>query len=49
MAKVEYYIGVDPDVKASGLAIWHTPTQQFTELSCEDLPDLCLAIIEHAQ
>jgi hypothetical protein len=45
MIKVEYYIGIDPDVKASGLAIWHTASKQFTELSCEDLPDICLALL----
>lgn len=43
--QIDYYIGIDPDVKASGLAMWCTATKRFTELSCEDLPDLCLALL----
>lgn len=50
MKAPEYYIGIDPDVKASGLAIWDTSVKHFTELSCEDLPDLCLTLTSmHAE
>jgi hypothetical protein len=49
MIRPDYYIGIDPDVKASGLALWHTQSRQFTELSCEDLPDVCLALSMHCE
>lgn len=44
MKAPDYYIGIDPDVHASGVAIWQTSVKQFTELSCEDLFDICLTL-----
>jgi hypothetical protein len=34
----ELYIGIDPDVQASGFAVWHE--KQFKELSCLHLAEL---------
>ena len=39
--KPQYYIGIDPDVEASGFAVWSVLERRFTEICCEDLPDLC--------
>lgn len=37
MNKPDLYIGIDPDVKASGFAIWN---KKHLQLFCLDLPDL---------
>jgi hypothetical protein len=41
MSRVDYYIGIDPDVSKSGLAVWDTKNKCFEDLCCEDMPDLC--------
>jgi hypothetical protein len=39
----DYFIGIDPDVKASGFAVWH---KKQLELCCYDLPELFDALFD---
>lgn len=45
MIKPDLFIGIDPDVEASGFAIWNK--KELVELSCLDLPDLLAQLKAH--
>jgi hypothetical protein len=49
MSKIEYYIGIDPDVQASGLGVWDTKAKKLIQLTCEDLTDLCATLLSWHQ
>ncbi len=42
--KPQLYVGIDPDVEASGLAVWDSKAKEFIDLCAEDLDDLCASI-----
>lgn len=44
--KPDYYIGIDPDVLASGFALWNSQTKAYEQLKCLSLWDMFAALDE---
>lgn len=48
-SKYRYLIGIDPDLKESGFAIWDRHEKKFTLLTCLDMVDLNDALMSRPE